>query len=75
MRQALELAKRGLGHTAPNPAVGCVIVQQGRYTSNSRGQLKGLSLRVDGWLHRVPLSELAALQLTLNSVAGPLLSF
>src|SRR5579871_4139988 len=26
MRYALELAARGLGRTAPNPAVGCVIV-------------------------------------------------
>lgn len=29
MRVALELAKRGLGQTAPNPSVGCVIVQNG----------------------------------------------
>ena len=35
IRQALVLAKRGLGHTAPNPAVGCVIVQQGRYTDST----------------------------------------
>lgn len=26
MRRALELARRGGGHTYPNPAVGCVIV-------------------------------------------------
>jgi diaminohydroxyphosphoribosylaminopyrimidine deaminase / 5-amino-6-(5-phosphoribosylamino)uracil reductase len=26
MRRALELARRGLGSTEPNPAVGCVIV-------------------------------------------------
>lgn len=26
MKRALELAERGLGHTAPNPMVGCVIV-------------------------------------------------
>lgn len=26
MQRALELARRGLGHTSPNPAVGCVIV-------------------------------------------------
>ena len=26
MRVALALAKRGLGRTAPNPTVGCVIV-------------------------------------------------
>jgi hypothetical protein len=30
MRQALMLAKRGLGKTYPNPAVGCVIVRDGQ---------------------------------------------
>jgi diaminohydroxyphosphoribosylaminopyrimidine deaminase / 5-amino-6-(5-phosphoribosylamino)uracil reductase len=30
MRQALALARRGLGRVAPNPAVGCVIVRHGR---------------------------------------------
>ncbi len=30
MRQALQLARGGVGRTAPNPAVGCVIVQQNR---------------------------------------------
>lgn len=30
MRRCLELAERGLGSTAPNPLVGCVIVQQNR---------------------------------------------
>lgn len=29
MRRALELARRGLGSTEPNPAVGCVIVAEG----------------------------------------------
>jgi tRNA(Arg) A34 adenosine deaminase TadA len=28
--QALELAKRALGQTYPNPAVGCVIVKDGQ---------------------------------------------
>ena len=28
MERALELGRRGLGNTWPNPAVGCVIVQQ-----------------------------------------------
>lgn len=30
MRAALALARRGLGQTAPNPSVGCVIIKQGR---------------------------------------------
>lgn len=30
MRAALALAKRGLGNVWPNPAVGCVIVADGR---------------------------------------------
>lgn len=29
MRTALELSKRGLGKTSPNPSVGCVIVKEG----------------------------------------------
>ena len=29
MHEALRLARRGLGHTHPNPAVGCVIVRNG----------------------------------------------
>jgi diaminohydroxyphosphoribosylaminopyrimidine deaminase/5-amino-6-(5-phosphoribosylamino)uracil reductase len=30
MRLALALGRRGMGNTAPNPAVGCVIVKSGR---------------------------------------------
>lgn len=30
MRRALTLARRGVGRTAPNPAVGCVIVRDGQ---------------------------------------------
>ena len=30
MRAALGLARRGLGRTWPNPAVGCVVVREGR---------------------------------------------
>ena len=30
MRQALRQARKGLGRTSPNPAVGAVIVRKGR---------------------------------------------
>jgi len=30
MRAALSLARRGLGNTAPNPAVGCILVKDGQ---------------------------------------------
>ncbi len=33
MRRAMELARRGWGTTHPNPMVGCVLVEDGRVTS------------------------------------------
>lgn len=33
MRRALELARKGEGHTPPNPMVGCVVVKDGRIIS------------------------------------------
>lgn len=36
MRSALSLARRGLGRTAPNPSVGCVIVKDGVVLSRAR---------------------------------------
>ncbi len=41
MRAALALARRGLGETAPNPSVGCVIVQDGRVAGRGRTQAGG----------------------------------
>jgi len=29
MRKSVELARKGLGYTSPNPLVGCVIVKHG----------------------------------------------
>jgi diaminohydroxyphosphoribosylaminopyrimidine deaminase/5-amino-6-(5-phosphoribosylamino)uracil reductase len=52
MQRALELARRGIGVTSPNPAVGCVIL-------DSSGQLAG-----EGW-HEYDLldhAEVAALK-------------
>ncbi|MDD2877900.1 MAG: bifunctional diaminohydroxyphosphoribosylaminopyrimidine deaminase/5-amino-6-(5-phosphoribosylamino)uracil reductase RibD [Acidiphilium sp.] len=36
MRAAIALARRGLGETAPNPSVGCVIVRDGRVIGRGR---------------------------------------
>jgi diaminohydroxyphosphoribosylaminopyrimidine deaminase/5-amino-6-(5-phosphoribosylamino)uracil reductase len=36
MLAALSLARRGLGETAPNPSVGCVIVKDGRVIGRGR---------------------------------------
>ncbi|MGI9952345.1 bifunctional diaminohydroxyphosphoribosylaminopyrimidine deaminase/5-amino-6-(5-phosphoribosylamino)uracil reductase RibD [Moorellaceae bacterium AZ2] len=41
MRRALELARRGLGRTAPNPAVGAVIVQGGEIVGEGYHQKAG----------------------------------
>ena len=38
MRPALALARRSLGRTWPNPAVGCVIVRDGRVIARGRTQ-------------------------------------
>lgn len=38
MQVALRLARRGLGRTWPNPAVGCVIVQAGGGTERVIGR-------------------------------------
>src|SRR3546814_19633447 len=41
MRIALGLAARGLGNTWPNPAVGCVIVKDGRIVGRGWTQVGG----------------------------------
>jgi len=41
MRRALALAARGLGETNPNPAVGCVVVRNGRVVGEGWHQRAG----------------------------------
>lgn len=52
MRRAIELAARGLGHTSPNPVVGCVVL-------DSDGRTAG-----EGWHQRAggPHAEIHALR-------------
>ncbi|RNF91724.1 riboflavin biosynthesis protein RibD, partial [Streptomyces botrytidirepellens] len=52
MRRAVALAARGLGHTSPNPVVGCVIL-------DAEGQPVG-----EGWHQRAggPHAEVHALR-------------
>ena len=52
MARALALGRRGLGRTAPNPAVGCVIVSAG-------GEIIG-----EGWHHQAgkPHAEVEAIR-------------
>src|SRR6201990_373915 len=41
MRAALALARRSLGRTWPNPAVGCVIVKDGKVVGRARTRAGG----------------------------------
>lgn len=41
MRNALNMARRGLGRTAPNPTVGCVIVKNDKIIARARTADKG----------------------------------
>jgi diaminohydroxyphosphoribosylaminopyrimidine deaminase / 5-amino-6-(5-phosphoribosylamino)uracil reductase len=59
MRAALALARRGLGETAPNPSVGCVIVQQGRVVGRGRTATGGR-----------PHAEVAALAMAGDQARG-----
>jgi diaminohydroxyphosphoribosylaminopyrimidine deaminase / 5-amino-6-(5-phosphoribosylamino)uracil reductase len=62
MQRALELARRGIGVTSPNPAVGCVILDHA-------GQVIG-----EGW-HEYDLkdhAEVAALKVAREHAAGRL---
>jgi diaminohydroxyphosphoribosylaminopyrimidine deaminase/5-amino-6-(5-phosphoribosylamino)uracil reductase len=60
MQRALELARRGIGLTSPNPAVGCVLL-------DSAGQLAG-----EGW-HEYDLRDHAEIA-ALKAAGCPILS-
>ena len=59
MREAIRLARKGLGKTRPNPAVGCVLVKNGRIIAR-------------GWHRRAgsPHAEIEALRSLKNPAAA-----
>lgn len=59
MRRALTLARKGVGSTAPNPAVGCVIVRDGRIVG-------------EGWHKKAgtPHAEVLALEQAAEQARG-----
>lgn len=59
MRRAITLAKKGIGHTSPNPVVGCVIVNNGTIVG-------------EGWHQRAgePHAEINALVMAGNHAQG-----
>ncbi|ARH90217.1 bifunctional diaminohydroxyphosphoribosylaminopyrimidine deaminase/5-amino-6-(5-phosphoribosylamino)uracil reductase RibD [Streptomyces sp. MOE7] len=60
MRRAIELAARGLGHTSPNPVVGCVVL-------DAEGRTAG-----EGWHERAggPHAEVHALRAAGDRARG-----
>ena len=59
MREAIRLARKGLGKTRPNPAVGCVIVKKGRVIGRGWHRQAGL-----------PHAEIEALRSLKNPAAA-----
>lgn len=59
MKRALALARKGIGKTSPNPAVGCVVVKDGRVVG-------------EGWHHKAgqPHAEVNALAMAGSEAQG-----
>lgn len=59
MKRALTLARKGIGKTSPNPAVGCVIVKNGKVVG-------------EGWHKKAggPHAEIHALEMAGNAARG-----
>lgn len=59
MRLALQQARRGLGQTSPNPAVGAVVVKDGRVLAAGFHRRAGLPHAEVEALHALPSKKLA----------------
>ncbi|WP_368044692.1 bifunctional diaminohydroxyphosphoribosylaminopyrimidine deaminase/5-amino-6-(5-phosphoribosylamino)uracil reductase RibD [Sabulicella glaciei] len=67
MRAALLLARRGLGNAWPNPAVGCVLVQEGRVVGRGWTQPGGRPhAETEALRHAGPLARGATAYVTLE---------
>src|SRR5512132_1107484 len=77
MRAALALARRGLGRVWPNPAVGCVLVRDGRIVgrgwtqSGGRPHAETEALRRAGELARGATSYITLEPCDHEGVTGP----
>src|SRR5579859_6889670 len=66
MRQALAEAKKGLGRTSPNPAVGCLIVKEGKVLARGYHKQAGLPHAEIEALSRVSRGEARGSTLYVN---------
>ena len=67
MRRALALAQRGLGHTSPNPMVGCVIVKDGRVIGEGwHERIGGLHAERNALAHCTEAPQGAQMYVTLE---------
>ena len=51
MQQALDLAKTAMGHTSPNPMVGCVVVKNGKLVASGCHERYGEFMQKEMLLH------------------------
>lgn len=67
MQRALELARKGLGHTRPNPVVGAVIVKDGKVIGEGYHEyFGGPHAEVNAFAHCAESPEGATLYVTLE---------
>jgi diaminohydroxyphosphoribosylaminopyrimidine deaminase / 5-amino-6-(5-phosphoribosylamino)uracil reductase len=67
MRRAIALARRGLGHTAPNPMVGAVLVREGEVVGEGyHAHFGGPHAEVEAIRHAGPRAAGATLYVTLE---------
>jgi len=67
MREAMDLAERGRGHTRPNPVVGALLVRGGRVLARGYHHRAGLShAEIEALSHKGVRAKAATLYVTLE---------